>query len=996
MIRDLLASAIAAALAVFAPSTEPAAPSPNLAATATQATAATQVQADVDSMQAYRRLPLSFEANRGQQPDGVDFSARGLGYGLALDAGGATLSLSRADKGAPAKLRISLVDGNRAARASTYQRQAGKTHYISGNDPAGWVSDVENFGKVRYASVWPGVDMVWYGNQQQLEYDFVVAPGRDPARIALAIDGARSRRIDDAGNLVLATAAGEIVQKRPISYQMIDGQRVAVQSRYRLLGDNRIGFELGRYDASQPLVIDPVLDYLKVLDGEKDDTPYAIAVDRAGFIYIAGITSSYNFPGIPPNAQDRDRLFVTKLNPAGSAQVYTALINSTWTNPVGDIAVDASGRVHLTGGAWKSEFPSTVNTGQPACQLTSTNSDVFVLRLNSAGSALEYSTLLCGSSHDEGKGLALAANGEVVVTGYTTSSNFLTINPFQAARGGGEDAFVTRLNVSGMPTASTYLGGLEDDRADSVAIALNGNLVVVGQTESPNYPTKYPLQAQPKGLSDGFMTIMNPAAKTLAASTYIGGQHNDYADVVAIDGSGAIVVAGNTWSSDFPVVNALRSTNAGGTDAFVAKFSADGRSRIFSTYFGGSTYDLLYDMALDATGNILLSGITPHPRLDPSNTFPQVGGLPLGTAYVARDAPFVSKLSADGRTVVFSTMLALDKQLVKGAQIAPDRFGGMHAAINGDAFTEDSGNVMAYGLSPALLANWHGDFNGDGKDDILWHGRLSGASVIWLGGNSATRQSVVTMADARWQIAAVGDFDGDHKSDIVWTNRVAGINQIWRSGNFATRTTLVSPSASLGDWKIAGAGDFDGNGRDDVLWHNRTSDASMVWPEGDATRSRALAKAPSKAWEIVGVGDFDGDNKADLFWRNQNPGYNVYWSAGLGSVQRTVGKMAAQNMRLAQIADFNGDGKDDLLWRDVIGTGNNEIWYSALSTSRVALTKMVIDWQAVGGGDYDGNGKADILWRHSIIGSNVIWPAGSTVGARSVTRLPGLDWVPAS
>ena len=127
------------------------------------------------------------------------------------------------------------------------------------------------------------------------------------------------------------------------------------------------------------------------------------------------------------------------------------------------------------------------------------------------------------------------------------------------------------------------------------------------------------------------------------------------------------------------------------------------------------------------------------------------------------------------------------------------------------------------------------------------------------------------MADARWQIAAVGDFDGDNKADILWRNHVAGINQIWRSGNFATRTTLVSPSASLGDWKIAGAGDFDGNGRDDVLWHNRTSDASMVWPEGDATRSRALAKAPSKAWNIVGVGDFDGDNKADLFWRNQNP-----------------------------------------------------------------------------------------------------------------------------
>ncbi len=349
----------------------------------------------------YGKLPLQFEANRGQTDKDVRFLSRGPGYGLYLTAGEAVLVLSKPAVDAKrVALRMSLVGAAREPQVRGLEEQPGKANYFIGKDRSKWRTNVPTYAKVQYQNVYPGIDLVYYGNQQQLEYDFVVAPGADPGKIVLGFKGADKLEIDAQGELVLHAAGGDIRQHKPIIYQSVDGTRQEIEGSYVRQGAKRVGFQLGAYDKTRPLIIDPVvLAYSTFLGGSDSDGAGGIVVDADGNAYVTGGTASFDFPTTSGAFQSTfpggfgTYVFVTKLNPTGSGLVYSTYIGGGNGYTVGrGIAVDAAGNAYITGESQSSGYPTTPGAFQPANAGVTGNA--FVTKLDPTGSALVYSTYL--------------------------------------------------------------------------------------------------------------------------------------------------------------------------------------------------------------------------------------------------------------------------------------------------------------------------------------------------------------------------------------------------------------------------------------------------------------------------------------------------------------------------------------------------------------------------------------------------------------------------
>ena len=360
---------------------------------------------------AYGQLPLAFEANDGQAAAPADFLARGPGYALALGPTGAALGLRHAGGGDV--LHLNLVGANPAASAVGSDELTTKTNYFLGSDPAQWRTDVPNYGKVTYPGVYPGIDLVYYGSQRQLEYDFVVAPGSDPRAIRLSVAGARRVSLDARGNLDLDTAGGTVVQHAPVVYQEVDGVRHNVAGRFVLHG-TQVGFQVGRYDHARPLVIDPVLSYSTYLGGSGEDQALGVAVDAGGNAYVTGFTYSANFAtttgAVQPGAGGDEDIFVTKLNATGTQAVYSTYVGGSSFDEARGIAVDADGNAYVAGVTGSTNFPTTIGAFQPAN--TSPVFAAFVAKLNPTGSGLVYSTYLHGTTGDaQARGIAVDAAG---------------------------------------------------------------------------------------------------------------------------------------------------------------------------------------------------------------------------------------------------------------------------------------------------------------------------------------------------------------------------------------------------------------------------------------------------------------------------------------------------------------------------------------------------------------------------------------------------------
>jgi Beta-propeller repeat len=661
----------------------------------------------------YGTLPLRFEPNVGQADPSVLYLAHGAGYTLFLTRTGAVLSLvtfhpsgtnlhrrTLNSAGSPrATLRLSFSGANASPRLQPEQKASGIVNYFLGNNPKRWYTNVPTYARVVYHHLYPGIDLVFYGTNGRLEYDWLVHPHARPDAIAMTIQGANTVRIGPGGTLHLTTPAGVIEQRPPSIYQPAGGKRARgvltparwVAGEYRILSRNRVGFHLDAYDRSRPLIIDPVLAYSTYfgtggsvyangiavdgsgsayitgaaeaggtiltrnpyqsasggledgfvaklnasgsdlvystyIGGKGDDSANAIAVDGSGNAYIAGDTTSTDFPGVPPQATPSFQAFVIKLSAAGNTLIYSKVDRDSKTSYGYGIAVDSTEHAYYTG------------SGSGDGHLFS----VFITKLDTTGTVMGgYSA---GTGSTNGNAIALDGLGHVYVAGDTNDFDLSSPGALRPIWGGKQDAFLMKLDTATIsPIYTTFLGGAEDDFAYAVATDPSGNVYVGGYTMSANFPLSSALQIALKGKEDAFITKLTPSGNSYVYSTYLGGQETSYDEIygIAADAAGNAFVTGYTDAPDFPVVNALPGLTGirGGEDAFVAEVAADGQSLVYSSFLGGSKADGGSGIALDGNGNAYVAGFTD------SEDFPTTGSA-YQPGLIGTEDAFVSKIGA--------------------------------------------------------------------------------------------------------------------------------------------------------------------------------------------------------------------------------------------------------------------------------------------------------------------------------------------------------------
>jgi hypothetical protein len=574
----------------------------------------------------YGRIPLTFEANQGQMDNRVKFLSRGPGYGLFLTKDGAVLRLLGKQT---ATVQMKLVGGVPPSDIRGIDPAPGKVNYLTG-DPRRWHGDIATYSRVRYTAVYPGIDLVYYGTQRQLEYDFTVAPGARPETIRLRFDGVQKIEIDSQGDLVLKTSAGEVRQPKPVIYQEIGGERKRIDGSYVLRDRSSVGFQIARYDASRPLIIDPVLVYSTYFGGSGTgpDQANAIVVDAQGYAYITGVTSSDGIVLINPYQNANRGLtdgFVLKVDPTGTVVMYSTYFGGTGNDEGHGIAIDAAGNAYVTGLTSSTNFPTTGNAVQ---RTKGPNQEGYLLKLNPAGNDVAYGTYLGGNGDDRGMAVALDAAGGIYVTGLTGSTDFAVLGGYQNSfQGGLADVFVTKLTAAGTVAYSTYVGGRGNDQAYSIAVDAAGAAYVTGFTTSGNvvinpftgelqrfdraFPLVNAFQGDFAGGSDdAFVLKLAPSGNSLAYSTYIGGNSSDIATRVAVNGEGNACITGYTNSEFFPGLNQLQFVLNGGYDAFITCMTADGRTVLLSTFFGGESNDSGTGIAFDPAGMLYVAGYT--------------------------------------------------------------------------------------------------------------------------------------------------------------------------------------------------------------------------------------------------------------------------------------------------------------------------------------------------------------------------------------------------
>ena len=638
----------------------------------------------------YGKLPLSFEANRGQSDSRVKFLARGNGYALFLTPGEAVFTLSKISPEAGKKigrrdqteknqntavLRMGLLGANPAARIAAVDELPGKSNYFIGNTPSGWHTNVPNYRKVAEREVYPGIDLIYYGTQRQLEYDFVVAPGASADLIQLVFRGTKQVRTDESGELIVSMKQGDVVMHKPVAYQDVKGVRHPVTAKFAMKDARTIAFQVGKYDRRFPLTIDPILSYSTYLGGTGIDVANGIAVASDGTAFVVGSTHSVDFPVAHPLQPDHgggddfpQDAFVSKLKADGKTLLYSTYLGGENQDFGNGIAVDSAGEAYVVGTTFSPHFPVTLPVFNPACggdgkcgatfnTESGIVSNAFVAKLNTAGSALIYSTYLGFYEDVTGAAIAVDTDGNAYVTGQTTPmipptvtitppapepQPFPTLNGFKVNTGptgfvGVTNAYISELSPTGISLLySSYIGGTAEDSGLGVAVDNNGNAYVTGLANSDaaaGFPILNGLQPTKAGAGDAFLTKVNTnatGAASLIYSTFIGGTNQDQGNGVAVDATGKAYVVGTTNSvatslgftppagalqpdCDVPPGSSATPPTSCQGDAFVAKLDTTltgASSLLYFTYLGGTLADQGNGIAFDTSGNVYLVGTT--------------------------------------------------------------------------------------------------------------------------------------------------------------------------------------------------------------------------------------------------------------------------------------------------------------------------------------------------------------------------------------------------
>jgi len=598
-------------------------------------------------------LPLAFVPNHGQSDRRVMYQAQAGGASFWFTPTEAVFGFQTRSRGAAVALEF--VASSADAEVQGTGRRAGTVNYLIGRDPATWQTGLPAYEGIVYRNMWPGTDLAFRGQSGKLEYEVQLQPWADPSDVRLRYRGADAVSLDQAGNMLLRTPLGVLTDSQPVAYQEIGGRRVIVPSHYALSGTG-FGFDLGSYDRRLPLVIDPGLTYSTFLGGAGSDQAKAVAVDAAGNAYVAGLTGSNDFPtttgAYHASMGGFEDAFVAKLNPAGSALLYSTYLGGSGADEGYGIAVDASGNAYLTGFTGSSDFPTTA--GAPSASLGGFE-DAFVAKLNPAGSGLVYSTLLGGTDIDMGNGIAVDTAGNAYVTGDTRSSDFpATAGAYSTSFSDGfDDAFVAKLNMAGTSVVyATYLGGSFSDDGFGVAVDAAGSAYVTGFTASSDFPaTPGAVDTSQNGRNDAFVTKLSADGSDLAYSTFLGGSSKDDGGRVAVDSAGGAYVTGGSSSTNFPsTAGAFDTTQNGKSDAFVAKLSPAGSGLAYSTFLGGTADDRGSGVAVQAGGDVYVTGSTA------SSGFPATGDADDISLGGTQDA-FVTRVHAGGADLAYSTYL---------------------------------------------------------------------------------------------------------------------------------------------------------------------------------------------------------------------------------------------------------------------------------------------------------------------------------------------------
>jgi hypothetical protein len=680
----------------------------------------------------------------------VRFVSRGPGYTLFLTADEAVLAMKQGRApSTPSRrardvqrrdtrvdvVRMRVVGARPDAEIAGREQLPGRVNYLVGRDPARWRTGIPTYARVHYRDVYPGIDLVYHGDQRRLEYDFVVRAGADPKKIRLAFEGAGRPTIDRDGHLTLHLAGGALRQLRPVVYQEVGGVRRPVDARY-VLRDGHVGFQLAAYDPARSVVIDPVIVYSTYLGGSEDDEARGISVDAAGNAYIAGLALSVDFPTTATSVQATSagsyEAFVTKLDASGMALVYSTYLGGSGDDGANGIAVTTGGEAVVAGFTTSADFPTSTGPAFAG------DVDAFVTRLNAAGNGLVYSRFVGGAGDDEANSVVLDAAGNAYAVGFTSSVDYPTtlgvLHP--TYRGGPVDAFLTKVGPTGTIVLSTYLGGGDDDQAWGVALDAAGSIVVSGTTASADFPTAAAIQPVKGAGYDAFVTKLNATASVALYSTFLGGSGFEAAglassNAVTTDAAGSAYVTGCTGSPDFPVTaGAYQTTFGGGVnpdnptcgDMFVTKLSAAG-ALTWSTYIGGSGFDNSTSIAVDSAGNAFVAGYTQ------SQAFPAEAALSIGTT--GGQNIVVLKLNADGASLAYSTLIggSVDSW---GYAVAVDAKGNAWVTgrvTTGDfpttpgafqtTYTPPGGDAFVIKLDPLAVKNPGDQTNSEGTTVLL-------------------------------------------------------------------------------------------------------------------------------------------------------------------------------------------------------------------------------------------------------------------------------------